>query len=106
MPHMRLFIFIPLCFSLSLAGCLDDQKLSKREGALTVLDSRIPVDKLSFDELQRVTEDCQKTGKIVTDNYCKEAGYVFQKKDWEKREQNRLDRARKESYPTKGFDDH
>jgi hypothetical protein len=87
---MRIVKYVPLCLVPSLVGCLEGKR---------------PVEKLSFDELQRVAEDCQRTGKVATDDYCKEASHVFAWKDREKREQDRLAKVRKETYPTKGFGD-
>lgn len=39
--------------------------------------SRTPVEKLSFEDLTKVVETCRKTGKIATDDYCKEANAVY-----------------------------
>ncbi|RZI40357.1 hypothetical protein EGT07_23735 [Herbaspirillum sp. HC18] len=100
---MKSYKLIPLCLVFLLAGCLEEKPKAEKSEAGLVTDAatRTPIEKLSFAELKAVVEGCQKSGKIVTDNYCKEAAYVFERKDLEKREQDRLARAKKEKYEGK-----
>jgi hypothetical protein len=49
-----------------------------------------PVEKLSFEQLQKVVETCKSTGKIATDNYCKEAVAVYGPQDRARREKARI----------------
>ena len=63
--------------------------------------AKTPVNQLTFEALEKVAQDCQATGKIATDNYCKEAAVVYGQKSFQKKEAERLDRAQKEKYDTK-----
>lgn len=55
--------------------------------------AREPVDKLSFEQLEKVVQTCSSTGKIATDDYCKEALAVYGPKDRERREKARVAKA-------------
>lgn len=55
--------------------------------------ARESVDKLSFEQLEKVVKTCSSTGKIATDDYCKEALAVYGPKDWERKEKARVAKA-------------
>ena len=52
-----------------------------------------PIEKLTFEQLQQAVETCKSTGKIATDNYCKEALAVYEPQDRARREKARIAKA-------------
>lgn len=52
-----------------------------------------PVEKLSFEQLETVVKTCRSTGKIATDDYCKEATAVYEPKALNRHEKERVAKA-------------
>lgn len=55
--------------------------------------AKTPVDKLSYEQLEKVVESCFANGKIATDNYCKEADVVYEPQRAARKEKARVKKA-------------
>lgn len=52
--------------------------------------AREPVEKLSYEQLQKISDSCFANGKIATGNYCKEVESVFETQRSVRKEKARL----------------
>lgn len=66
--------------------------------AASACETRTPVDKLSFEELTAVVTGCQKTGKIATDHYCKEAAAVWAPENFKRLQAARIKEHQADDY--------
>lgn len=86
---MKNLKFVLVSAVIALSGCLEQtEKITK-------------VETLALEQLRPIVAECQMTGKIATDEYCREAGYVFERKDQDQREKDRVAREKREVYDTK-----
>jgi len=53
-------------------------------------ESKVSPDKLTYEQQQQIVDECRKTGKIATDDYCKQVAAVFGPANYRHREQARL----------------
>ncbi|WKB50508.1 hypothetical protein [Eleftheria terrae] len=56
--------------------------------------SNKPVESLSYEEKQAIVEQCDKSGKLATDSYCKEVVHVYSKERHDRKEQERVSKVR------------
>jgi hypothetical protein len=64
-------------------------------------ESKVSPDKLTFEQQEQISKDCQKTGKIATDNYCKEVAAVYFPEERRRHEKARLAKELAEKPETK-----
>ena len=53
-------------------------------------ESKVSPDKLTYEQQEQIVGECLKTGKIATDNYCKEVAAVYGPEERHRHEQARL----------------
>ena len=53
-------------------------------------ESKVSPDKLTFEQQEQIVGECLKTGKIATDNYCREVAAVYGPEERRRHEQARL----------------
>lgn len=51
---------------------------------------------LSIEQLRVIKTECESTGKMATDDYCKEVAYVYEKRFLSERRQQRLKKTEQE----------
>jgi len=64
-------------------------------------ESKVSADKLTYEQQEKIAAECQKTGKIATDDYCKEVSAVFFPEERRRHEKARLAKELAEKPDTK-----
>ena len=64
-------------------------------------ESKVSPDKLAFEQQEKIALECQKTGKIATDDYCKEVAAVYWPEERRWHEKARLAKELAEKPQTK-----
>ncbi len=65
-------------------------------------ESKVSPDKLTYEQQEQIVGECLKTGKIATDNYCKEVAAVYGPEERRRHERARLKKELAEKPQTAG----